>query len=61
MDLTLIPDAELHSEVARRRSLKRGDKVGGRPVVLKMCWKCGESFPARILRSHLPKCQKEMK
>ena len=55
-DMTTIPDAELASEWSRRRSAKRGDKVGGRPAVLRPCPKCGQEFGARELREHIPKC-----
>lgn len=55
-DLTTIPDAPLYAEAARRRSAKRGEKVGGRPTKPKTCPFCAGSFGSRALRAHLPLC-----
>lgn len=56
LDMSTIPDDVLHSEVARRRSAKRGDAVGGRPRTLSPCPYCREKFGTRELRTHRPIC-----
>jgi hypothetical protein len=58
LDMSTIPDDVLHSEVARRRSAKRGDAVGGRPKTLQSCPYCHTEMGARELRAHRPSCPK---
>lgn len=51
--LAAIPDAELNSEVGRRRVAKRTNNSGGRPVVPTRCRRCGEKCPtATAARAH---------
>lgn len=58
-DMTSIPDDVLYGEVGRRRSVARGDNVGGRPEVLHRCPHCKEKFGLRRLRAHMPRCPKK--
>ena len=61
IDLSKLPDAEIHGEAARRRVAKRRKSgepyAGGRKPVLRPCPKCGVQLGAVALRRHLPKCQ----
>lgn len=57
-DLASIPDAEIFSEVARRRSAQRGDNVGGRPKSLSPCEHCGEKHGVAEMRKHRARCPK---
>jgi|KBSMisStandDraft_5_1062788.scaffolds.fasta_scaffold1043337_3 hypothetical protein len=54
VDLTIISDAALLSEVQRRRSAKRKTFGAGtgRPKVMKTCPGCGGVFSAREIRQH---------
>jgi hypothetical protein len=57
MKLTNVPDAELLSEVQRRRNAMRKTKGAGtgRPRVMTTCLGCGGCFSAREFRQH--KCE----
>jgi hypothetical protein len=54
MKLTDVSDAELLSEMQRRRSAKRKTYGAGtgRPPVMKTCEACGGSYSAREFRTH---------
>jgi hypothetical protein len=52
-DLSLVPDAYLSTEWARRAARKPGS---GRQRILRPCPKCGEQYSTRMLRNHLPVC-----
>jgi hypothetical protein len=58
--LHTVPTKLLLSEAARRSNAKRkvhsGGSNGGRPKVLKPCPKCGDTFGAREMAKHIPKC-----
>ena len=51
-NLSTIPDDALHAEAARRRAAKGA----GRPPVTVPCPFCRQSFGARALREHVPRC-----
>jgi hypothetical protein len=59
MKLTNVPDAELLSEVQRRRNAMRKTKGAGtgRPPVMTTCLGCGGLFSAREFRKH--KCERK--
>ena len=56
-ELGTIPEKEWKSEAGRRSSAKRGDRTGGRPIVLRPCPKCNQQFPTAIWKKHKPHCQ----
>jgi hypothetical protein len=53
-DLSLVPDAEIATEWARRAARKPG---AGRQKILRPCPKCGERYSSRLLRTHIPLCK----
>jgi hypothetical protein len=53
-DLSLVPDGELSAEWARRAAHRPGS---GRQRILRPCPNCGQTYSARMLRTHIPTCK----
>jgi hypothetical protein len=56
IDLSQVPDCDLHAEIARRPTSTHPGKRG-RPAILSLCEKCGLSFGRLALRNHTPHCK----
>ncbi len=58
-NLKSIPRDVFYKELSRRSYEERVAQgtIGGRPIVLRVCRKCGQKFSTVALRKHQPRCR----